>query len=637
MMQFNPSIVIKHLVAKKSGEIVFTEKFHYGLNVLFGSNGGGKTSIIQLLLYSIGYDIKDWKVEAGSCDFVFCEVELNNIIMTFRRKISDKTQQSLQICYMNLSLALDTSNDNWGEYPYKISQNKESFSQKVFELLGMPETKFDDNSNMTLHQVLRLIYSDQSNPARFIFNHESFDSGLKREIIGNHLLGLYDKELYDAKIDLNTSQKKFDKLNSELKAMNTILQNSNILEKSEDIEEYLTKLNSETEALIKKVSLIKENQTLDYSKENKAISELSNKNIELKQFVFDIESDLNLVGYEIEDSKLFIQELEDKLDAINDSIQIKQTVANINFEICPSCFTVVEQLSTSHCNLCKQKNPKQQVEVNLLRMRNELQLQLKESLSLLVKKESKFNEKTKLLNIQNSLLKKNIVEIAPTFSTINTNREKELFEAYQLIGENQEKVDTYNKLSSLFNEVNRISSEKDIQDENIKKFTKLVEEKSNLAIERETELRTLISTIMCRLLQKDTIAESNEELEDKFKSAKVVEFDFASNAIIVDGQSIFSESSMYLLNNLFHLAILLASTEKEYIRFPRLLILDGIENGGMSDARSRNFQKIVKDETDTLKTKFQVLLATRSIYESLENKEYQIGNKLTSSAKSLNI
>jgi hypothetical protein len=637
MMQFNPSIVIKHLVAKKSNEVVFTEKFHYGLNVLYGSNGGGKTSIIQLLVYSLGYNIVDWKVEAGSCDFVFCEVELNNITMTFRRKINHSTKQSLQICYMELSLALETSLDNWAEYPYAISANKESFSQKIFELLGMPETKFDDNSNMTLHQILRLIYSDQSNPARFIFNHENFDSALKREIVGNHLLGLYDAELYDAKIELNKAQKKFDKLNSELKAMYTILRNSNIIEESDDIEEYLKKLNDETIALIEKIALIKANQILDYTQENKAINELSNNNIELKQQIFDIESDLSLTAYEIEDSKLFIQELEDKLDAINDSIRMKQAVSNIDFEICPSCFTVVKKSDDNSCSLCKQTEPKKQAEVNLLRMRNELQLQLKESLSLLSRKESRFSENKKILNTHNSLLKKNITEIVPTFSTINTAREKELFESYQLIGQNQEKVDTYNKLGSLYNEVNRISDEKDIEEKNIEKFEELVKEKENVAIQRETELRTLISTIMCRLLQKDTIAESNEELEDKFKSATKVDFDFASNAIIVDGQSIFSESSMFLLNNLFHLAILLASTEKEYIRFPRLLILDGIENGGMSDARSRNFQKIVKDETDTIKTKFQVLIATRSIHESLENKMYQIGNKLTSNAKSLNI
>ena len=69
--------------------------------------------------------------------------------------------------------------------------------------------------------------------------------------------------------------------------------------------------------------------------------------------------------------------------------------------------------------------------------------------------------------------------------------------------------------------------------------------------------------------------------------------------------------------------------------FLKFLVLDGIENGGMSDARSRNFQKIVKEETDKIKTKFQLFIATRSIYEKLNTSDYLAGDELTSNHKSL--
>ncbi len=94
---------------------------------------------------------------------------------------------------------------------------------------------------------------------------------------------------------------------------------------------------------------------------------------------------------------------------------------------------------------------------------------------------------------------------------------------------------------------------------------------------------------------------------------------------------------MFLLNNLFHIALLVASVKKEYVRFPRLLILDGIENGGMSDDRSRNFQKIVKEVSDGIECKHQIFIATRSIYSGLENSKYQIGEKLTSNRKSIKL
>jgi hypothetical protein len=57
----------------------------------------------------------------------------------------------------------------------------------------------------------------------------------------------------------------------------------------------------------------------------------------------------------------------------------------------------------------------------------------------------------------------------------------------------------------------------------------------------------------------------------------------------------------------------------------------------MSDARSRNFQKIVKEETDKIKTKFQLFIATRSLYEELNDKNYLVGEELTSTNKSLKV
>ena len=643
MMQINPTIIVKHLVAKKDDEIAYTEKFHYGLNVFYGANGGGKTSIIQLLMYSLGYNITNWKVEAKSCTVVYSEIELNGSTVTFKRNINKNeenevlTQQSLEVCFFPISQAMDTSLDNWYKYPYSISQNKESFSQKIFSLLDMPEVKLDEKSNMTLHQIFRLIYSEQSTPARFIFNNEDFDSGLKREIIGDYLLGLHDNTLYNTKIKLHKAERKLERLTSELNAMNRILNKSDILENIENIEEYLFSLEKENIEINQKILFIKESQVLDYKKENKSINELAKENVKLKQELFNMDSKINNLTYDIKDSELFIDELNYKLEAINESIQTQSIIKNINFDICPSCFSKLENTSKDYCNLCGKEHPEEQLNINLLRMKNELELQINESKRLLTRKKEKLLNDKKIKSKTNSLLKRIINKIIPTYSSVNTAKETELFESYQQLGENQEKIDTYRKLKSLYDEVRRLTKDKeDIKDE-IEGYIKIIERQERLILSRSKELNILISEIMCRLLKQDSIGSSNEELEDKFKSAKQVKYDFASNAIVVDGKSIFSESSMFLLNNLFHLAILIASTQKEYMRFPRLLILDGIENGGMSDARSRNFQKIVKKETDKITTKFQVFIATRSLYEELNDVQYLAGQELTSTNKSLKV
>ena len=79
----------------------------------------------------------------------------------------------------------------------------------------------------------------------------------------------------------------------------------------------------------------------------------------------------------------------------------------------------------------------------------------------------------------------------------------------------------------------------------------------------------------------------------------------------------------------------MAALEKTYIRLPRFLVLDGIENGGMEDDRSKNFQKVVVEALSRYETDFQIVFATKNIDESLNSKNYIVGEVYSESNKSL--
>lgn len=66
------TLVINRVVIAQSGNIAYDEKFHTGLNVIRGENGVGKSSIIELISYGLGADIKKtkWKKEALLCSEV---------------------------------------------------------------------------------------------------------------------------------------------------------------------------------------------------------------------------------------------------------------------------------------------------------------------------------------------------------------------------------------------------------------------------------------------------------------------------------------------------------------------------------------------------------------------------------------
>ncbi|MBF4410652.1 AAA family ATPase, partial [Vibrio anguillarum] len=93
MMLYNPSLRVSRLIATKNSSYMYDEDFHHGINILSGCNGGGKTSIIQLLVFGMGYEVTNWKDEAGACDSVYVGLKVNGIDITIKRDINGKEKQ----------------------------------------------------------------------------------------------------------------------------------------------------------------------------------------------------------------------------------------------------------------------------------------------------------------------------------------------------------------------------------------------------------------------------------------------------------------------------------------------------------------------------------------------------------------
>ena len=97
-------------------------------------------------------------------------------------------------------------------------------------------------------------------------------------------------------------------------------------------------------------------------------------------------------------------------------------------------------------------------------------------------------------------------------------------------------------------------------------------------------------------------------------------------------------SLVRLLHNIaFHLALLLTSLEKDYLRLPRFMILDGIENGGMEDVRSQKFQHIAKTMLKQYSCCYQLIIATKSIHPDLNNDKFVVGQTYSELSPSLKI
>lgn len=634
MTLLKPTIIVEGLLAKAGGKIVYEEKFHKGINVLSGCNGGGKTSIVQLLMFGLGYEIVKWKDEASQCDSVYIGVRLNGNPVTLRRinRLADK--QSMDICYKAMDEALNSPIEEWFNYPYAISTARESFSQKIFSLLGIPEAKADSNGNsVTLHQIFRLIYSNQSNPSGSLFNAESFDSAFKRESVGNYLLGLYDDELYDSKISLAVQEKILDKLIAKLQAVHSVVGKTSFAKDFGTIDEARAHYIAEIAAANLKVLDAKQAASISYVKEKGVAEGGAIASVKAKGKLLECESDIQVLNYEIEDSREFLGELIDKSKSIQDSIKVGSIVGDVVFKFCPGCYRKIEKKADGCCCLCGAEGEPGKVngQFNLLRMKNEIDIQIRESERILLKKEERLLALIADRNKLRTELRQSISKITSTISSVNSETESEIYSLYRDMGELEEKIATLERVAELHRSISDLTAQKNTTQVEVTRLTDLISLKKSQYYLRDPEVKGLISTHLTNILRQDVGAEK------EFKNAESIEFDFASNTVSVNGKVAFSESGTVYLNNAFHLALFIVSLEKDYVRIPRFMVLDGIENGGMEDVRSKNFQKVMGDYLSKYTVDYQLIFATKSISPFLNSSAYVVGETYTEDKKSLDI
>ena len=153
-------LFVKRFSVSKSGRFLYDQEFHYGVNIIRGVNGTGKSTVVDLMSYALGAVLTEWTKEQLSCDWVIAEVMLNDSIFCLKRGIAESGQAKMDIFEGVFEDALNTVT-GWTQYSMRRSNERHSFSQQIFELLGLPRHKTDDSKNLTLHQILRLMYVDQ--------------------------------------------------------------------------------------------------------------------------------------------------------------------------------------------------------------------------------------------------------------------------------------------------------------------------------------------------------------------------------------------------------------------------------------------------------------------------------------------
>src|SRR3546814_13849951 len=90
--------------------------------------------------------------------------------------------------------ALCSPNDGWQLLGYKRPEHGYSFSQVLFRAIRLPESISDGASNITMHQLLRILYVDQLTPVQRLFRVENLDTWQTRQAVDDLLTCVVDRQ-----------------------------------------------------------------------------------------------------------------------------------------------------------------------------------------------------------------------------------------------------------------------------------------------------------------------------------------------------------------------------------------------------------------------------------------------------------
>lgn len=501
-------------------------------------------------------------------------------------------------------------------------------------LIELPEAQGDGASNLTMHQFLRVLYADQPSLHSPIFRIDTFDSALNRETVGNYLCGIYDDKLYVAQLQKREAEKEIQQLDTELRSIFKVLAKSEQASNVEFLGQAILNAEAKRSDLLNELTRLKTERTV--SKEVTVQSADAQIRAELdsaKKTFIEAQDSLSRKEFELADSKRFVRELESRLASLEESQATRNYFGSLAFSFCPCCLKEVKPLpkEAGLCGLCKTAYGDSAGDAQILRMRNELRIQLQESQAII----SQLEIETSKLRGDLPSLRQNLSRLERAYKknsqVWSTDLEAAVEAASRQIGSLDQEIKGLYENQRLAGAIKDLQKRRDDFVADLAQLNSTIESLEHSQEERKNRVALEIASTLGRLLRQDL------HRQIQFKSAQNIQFSFADNSIIVEGATQFSESSTVVLRHLFHLSLLSASTRIPEMRLPRLMMLDGIEDGGMELERSHKLQEIIVNECQTFQNNYQLIFATSQIAPQLDSEAFVVGRYFSEEDRSLQI
>ncbi|AYB32382.1 ATP-binding protein [Chryseolinea soli] len=633
MIHVDPSLFLRRLVIiSYTGTVAYDQHFHKGLNVIRGQNSSGKSTIANFIFYILGGDYNNWTTEASKCREIYAEVLLNDSVATLKRGITQAVHQPMSIYWGSYEEGLKDGL-KWQTYPYRQTENLINFSRVIFNALGFPDVKTDEDASITMHQILRILYIDQDTATQNLFRAEKFDPPLTRQTVAEILLGIYDDSLYSDRVSLRNSEKQYDEKKSLYEGIRRGFSQAGEITPSElerSLEEAKISLDNLDGEIIKSKS---QNRNFSSRKALEKVDTLQSEFTALKKIIITDDNNLQELEVDIFDSQQFIKTLERRIKEIDYSLVTRKYLGELTLTHCPNCLAkLTETALDGHCFLCKQPLEEEAERSNAKKLKQELELQIQESKSLLENKQSTTRNLRANMPARIERAKFLQREIDRAVKQSQSSRDEKIDEL--LIGKGRieqqirhltDRIKAASILSQLREELAQLAHE-------IENVKLQIKEKEDLQTVKSQAAMSKIRSYTLNLLRNDLPRQA------EFRSGTELEIDFRRDSYSLDGSNNFSASSKIYLKNSILYSIFFSSLDLDFMRYPRFILCDNMEDKGMEKERSQNFQNIIARISQNHQTEHQIIFTTSMISNELNSDTAVcIGDYYTDQHKTLRI
>jgi len=633
MTRFDPSLFVKRLVIQSNARTVYDEGFHPRLNIIRGENASGKSTILNFIFYGLGGDLAEWSDAARRCTRVMVEAELSGKPVTLAREVNESNRQPMEIFGGPYAHAIAAPRAEWTRYPYQRSDSRESFSQALFRLLALPEVRNEVSGNVTVHQLLRLLYADQLTPIDELFRSERFDSAVLRDAVGRLLCGAYEARLYENELLLREKDKELEGVSGELRSLFAVLGRQGEGLTQAWIEAEQARLVEEQRATQAEIEEVERGlfTAPDMDQATRAEHEEAYAEVQKLQEQLDrSKTERDATALEMADSERFIASLDEKLSALGDASAVASAIGNTRFRFCPSCHASLDdEHPEGSCHLCKSPFDPERAKARVAAQINETALQIRQSRLLQQERGKRLEKQDARLSDLEGRWRSAIARMRASSRLPSTELQSRLRRLQRQAGYLERQLEDLAQRAETVALVARLSARKEALASEIGRLRAAIDTAKASQQTRFERAKAAVAREVLGLLHDDL------RREESFENAQHVDFDFAANRIKVDEQSYFSASSRAYLKTSFAAGFLFAATKDNEFRHPRFCMIDIVEDKGMEPDRTRNLQIQIAERCAAAPSNHQLIFATSMIAPDLDDEKFTVGRFSTRDSPTL--